>query len=65
MVAMTRIFEGVICMAFYAGICYLLLDGAGKVPLFALGHVFSMFQGFKDIFFLKCVRLGSHRFPIL
>ena len=29
MVAMSRIFEGVICMAFYAGICYLLLDGAG------------------------------------
>jgi len=28
MVSMTRIFEGVICMAFYAGICYLLLDGA-------------------------------------
>ena len=49
MVAMTRIFEGVICMAFYAGICYLLLDGAGKVPLFALGHVFfhvSRIQGY-------------------
>lgn len=30
MVAMTRIFEGVICMAFYAGICYLLLDGTGQ-----------------------------------
>ncbi len=29
MVAMTRIIEGLICMAFYAGICYLLLDGAG------------------------------------
>jgi hypothetical protein len=33
MVAMTRIFEGLICMAFYAGICYLLLDGAGEAAL--------------------------------
>ena len=30
MIGMTRIFEGLVCVAFYAGICYLLFDGAGK-----------------------------------
>ena len=28
--ALARIFEALICTCFYAGICYMLFDGAGK-----------------------------------
>ena len=30
MIPITRVFEAVVCTAFYAGICYMLFDGAGK-----------------------------------
>ena len=28
--ALARIFEALVCTCFYAGICYMLFDGAGK-----------------------------------